>query len=64
MLLDPRAKDTPLKDALKQSIREVSTSSIPAFCSRGLETLSRDAAAIRHERKLLEMSNMASAGSP
>ena len=32
MLKQHRAKDTPLLDALKQSIREVSTSAIPSFC--------------------------------
>jgi hypothetical protein len=29
MIKDPRAKDTPLKDALRQTIRDVSTDSIP-----------------------------------
>ena len=64
MLLGPRAKDTPLRDAVRQTIKEVSTASIPAFCAAGLEALRRDAAAIRYERKLQEVSVLASAGSP
>ena len=47
MLKDPRSKDRPLKDAVKQSIRYVSTDSIPVYCQRALEKLSSDAAAIR-----------------
>jgi len=58
----PRAKDTPLLDALRQTIRDVPTKSIPAFCASGLRKLGEDAAAIRHERKLREMSQVASTG--
>ena len=58
----PRAKDIPLLDALKQTIRDVPTTSIPAFCATGLRTLSNDAAKIRYERKMLELSHHASAG--
>ena len=32
MLKDPRSKDKPLKDSVKQSIREVPTDSIPIYC--------------------------------
>ena len=63
MLLGPRAKDTPLRDAVRQTIKEVSTTSIPAFCAAGLEALNRDAAAIRYERKLQQVSVLASVGS-
>jgi hypothetical protein len=56
MVKGPKAKDTPLLDALKQTIRDVRTTSIPAFCASGLEKLSNDAARIREERKLLPIS--------
>ena len=36
MLKDPRAKDTPLKDAVRQTIRDVSTNSIPSYIESGL----------------------------
>ena len=64
MLLNPRAKDNPLKDAVRQTMREVSRDSIPAFCQSGLAALSRDAERIKHERKLAEFSHVASVGSP
>ena len=64
MVKDPRSKDQPLKDSVRQAIRDVSTASIPAFCKAGLEALNRDAAEIRFERKILGISNLASDGSP
>ena len=60
----PRAKDTPLRDAVRQTIRDVPTTSIPAFIVRALESLSTDAAAIRLERKLQGASVHAVVGSP
>ena len=59
MLKCPRAKDTPLRDAVRQTIRDVSVDSIPAFCQRGLETLRRDADSIKLSRKMVEVSHMA-----
>ena len=64
MVKDPRSKDRPLKDSVKQAIRDVSTDSIPVYCQRALEKLSSDAAAIRHERKLMGFSDVAEEGSP
>jgi hypothetical protein len=64
MVKGPKAKDTPLLDALKQTIRDVRTTSIPAFCASGLEKLSNDAAKIRQERKLLATSQKPADGSP
>ena len=57
MLRHPRAKDTPLLDALKQTIRDVSTSSIPSFCQGGLRNIRNDADKIRLERKQLSLMN-------
>ena len=64
MVKGPKAKDTPLLDALKQTIRDVRTTSIKAFCASGLEKLSYDAAQIRQERKLLATSQKPADGSP
>jgi hypothetical protein len=64
MVKGPKAKDTPLLDALKQTIKDVRTTSIPAFCASGLEKLSYDAAKIRQERKLLPVSYHQSDESP
>ena len=50
MLAGPRSKDTPLRDALYETIRTVPTASIPAFVSRGLENLRQDAEAIEKAR--------------
>ena len=60
----PRMKDTPLKDAVKQTIRNVPPTSIPAFISRALENLRTDAAEIRYMRKMQDASVTAIAGSP
>ena len=64
MIKDPRKKDRPLKDSVRQAIRDVSTEPIPTYCQRGLERLSSDAAVIRHERKMLSFSDVAVCGSP
>ena len=60
----PRIKDTPLKDAVKQTIRNVPPTSIPAFIARALENLRTDAAEIRYMRKMQDASVTAIAGSP
>ena len=64
MLKGPRSKDMPLRDAVRQTIRDVSTDSIPALCQRGLETLRRDAETIKLTRKIAEISHVASDGTP
>jgi hypothetical protein len=46
MLACPRAKDTPMRDALYETIQSVPTTSIPKFVARGLENLRQDAEAI------------------
>jgi hypothetical protein len=52
MLKCPRAKDTPLKDAVLETIHKVSKDSIPLFVERGLRNLREDAEAIKRERGL------------
>ena len=47
----PRSKDTPLKDALIETIIRVPTSSIPKFVARGLSNLATDADELREEFK-------------
>ena len=64
MLLNPRAKDHPLRDAVRQTIKEVSRDSIPLFIESGLAALRNDADAIKLERKIAEFSYKASYGSP
>jgi type II secretory pathway pseudopilin PulG len=63
-LLQNQQKEILVLDALKQTIRDVRTTSIPAFCASGLEKLSYDAAKIRQERKLLPVSYHQSDESP
>ncbi len=50
MLAGPRARDTPLRDAVYQTIREVPQSSIPLFIARGLSCLRERVESIRAEQ--------------
>ena len=43
MLLTPRARDKPMREALYQAIKENDGSSIPAFIDHGLRALYEDA---------------------
>ena len=46
MLAGPRAKDTPLRDAVYEAIKTVPHTSIPFFIASGLRALDEDAKAI------------------
>ena len=50
MLKFPRPKDMPLRDAVRETLRMVPTTSIPAFIAAGLRQLRQDAAELRAER--------------
>jgi hypothetical protein len=52
MLKCPRSRDTPLKDALRETINKVSQDSIPSYVARGLRFLKEDADAIKKDRGL------------
>jgi len=51
MLAGPRARDTPLRDAVLETIRIVPTTSIPSFVASGLAKLEEDARSIAAERE-------------
>jgi hypothetical protein len=53
MLATPRTKETPLRDAVRETIHYVPTTSIPAFIEKGLRALEQDAQEILAERKAL-----------
>jgi hypothetical protein len=50
MLKVPRAKDTPLRDAVQETFHCVSTESIPSYVRAGWRALEEDAKAILAER--------------
>jgi hypothetical protein len=45
----------PLRDSVLESIRKVSTKSIPAYVEHGLRELRKDAATIQAARGIVEM---------
>jgi hypothetical protein len=54
MLAGPRSRDTPMRDALYETIQSVPTTSIPKFVDSGLNKLRQDAEAILQARGQLD----------